>query len=69
MKKITSLLLAMAFVGIFAMGIVALTTEAQAAPPDTIVCIDGKLWMCEWVYIGSGKNIKLIQRCHWAGPC
>ena len=69
MKKMVSLLLAVAFIGVFAMGIAALTTEAQAAPPNTYECIDGKLWVCEWVYIGSGKNIKLVQHCHWAGPC
>jgi hypothetical protein len=69
MKKMISAMLAVAFVGVFAMGIVALSTEAQAAPPSTIVCIDGMLWKCDWVYVGSGKNIKLIERCHWAGPC
>ena len=69
MKKMISLLLAVAFVGVFALGVVALSTSASALPPDTIVCIDGRAWLCEWDYIGSGQNIKIVQKCHWAGPC
>jgi len=69
MKRMVALLLTVTFVAAFALGVVALTSSAHADPPDTIVCIDGKLWVCEWVYIGSGQNIKLVQKCHWAGPC
>jgi hypothetical protein len=67
MKKLIGLGLVLVFVATFALG--ALTSNVAALPPDTIECIDGKLWICTWDYIGNGAKIKLVQNCHWAGPC
>lgn len=63
MKKLVSVLVLLVLVISFVAGI--MLTEAKAIPPDTIECIDGKLWLCTW----DIRNGVLRYHCHWAGPC
>ena len=64
MKKLVSLLMLVLLVASFVTGV--LVSKSEAIPPDTVVCIDGKAWLCEWDYNNNGV---LRQHCHWSGPC
>ncbi len=67
MKKMVALFMLVLFVACFVVG--TFVSTANALPPDTYQCIDGRLWVCTWDYIGNGNNIKIVQNCHWNGPC
>ncbi|MEW6412914.1 MAG: hypothetical protein AB1483_10665 [Candidatus Zixiibacteriota bacterium] len=67
MKKVFSLIVLVVFTISFVAAI--FVSDAGAIPPDTYECIDGKLWVCTWDYVGGVNSSKLIYNCHWAGPC